>query len=679
MRHFKSFALMILLLAFGIMLWYRIPAHAATKLQDSDVTLSQNSYVYDGTEKKPDVTVKSGGTALTVNTDYTVSYANCQNAGTATVTVTGTGAYEGTVTLSYTIAKAQQTLSLSKTEASIGIGKTYKVSCSGNQGALSYSSGRPGTASVSATGLITGKHAGYSYITVSAAGTANYESASARFTITVNPYKMTSSNTTVTLSKKSYVFNGKKKSPKVTVKYGKKTLKKGRDYKVTYKNNINAGKATARITGTGDYSGKFNRYYTIKKMTRKMKVTLKSKKVRVLGRRVIKTNIHHQFVSFKSANKKIAKVSKNGTITGVHPGTVKITVYVRETKNYVAAKQVITIKVVRIPLNKKYYEVTIPKEAYLYTGRHKKPKVTVTGPNGVLTLNRHYTVTYKDNVDAGTATIQVKGKGDYTGTLIKTFEIKKAKQTIYARISSGTLRVNGKAKIAVTKKGGTISYKSSDTGILSVTKGGVVRGKSPGTATITVRAAESKNYYAAKTTLIVKVRRSSLKEAKLKVTITPLYASYTGDPIYPKVKITDNGYKLSEGTDYTLTYKYNVNIGTAVLSIKGYGNYYGTVNKNFFINPKKTKIRLITKKSDGSVALSWTEKSDITGYQIQYATNEDFVKAKLIRVKDPEQTSYTIKGLSSGSKYYIRLRTYKYIPDDDETYVSDWSAVETVK
>ena len=57
------------------------------------ISLSQTSYVYDGTAKTPTVTIRDGDTLLTNGKDYSVSYSNNINAGTATVTVTGMGEY----------------------------------------------------------------------------------------------------------------------------------------------------------------------------------------------------------------------------------------------------------------------------------------------------------------------------------------------------------------------------------------------------------------------------------------------------------------------------------------------------------------------------------------------------------------------------------------------------------
>ena len=69
------------------------------------VTLSQEHYIYDGRAKKPSVVVKLNGIDLALNTDYTVSYSNNINEGTANVIITGIGTYTGTVTKDFTISK----------------------------------------------------------------------------------------------------------------------------------------------------------------------------------------------------------------------------------------------------------------------------------------------------------------------------------------------------------------------------------------------------------------------------------------------------------------------------------------------------------------------------------------------------------------------------------------------
>lgn len=81
----------------------RLSEQTKKNLSKTNITLSQTSYTYDGKAKKPSVTVKDGKTVLKKEKDYSVSYKNNKNAGTAKVAVTGKGNYQGTVTKTFTI------------------------------------------------------------------------------------------------------------------------------------------------------------------------------------------------------------------------------------------------------------------------------------------------------------------------------------------------------------------------------------------------------------------------------------------------------------------------------------------------------------------------------------------------------------------------------------------------
>ncbi|MBR6045449.1 MAG: Ig-like domain-containing protein [Ruminococcus sp.] len=78
-------------------------AGTTVNISKAQVTLSQTDFTYDGSAKTPSVTVKYNGKALRNGTDYTVSYTDNTNAGTASVTVTGKGSYTGSVTKNFTI------------------------------------------------------------------------------------------------------------------------------------------------------------------------------------------------------------------------------------------------------------------------------------------------------------------------------------------------------------------------------------------------------------------------------------------------------------------------------------------------------------------------------------------------------------------------------------------------
>ena len=76
---------------------------AIRKITSGGVKLSKTSYKYDGHAKKPSVTVKFGHKKLKKNRDYTVTYKNNRQRGTAKVIVKGRGLYSGTVTKTFRI------------------------------------------------------------------------------------------------------------------------------------------------------------------------------------------------------------------------------------------------------------------------------------------------------------------------------------------------------------------------------------------------------------------------------------------------------------------------------------------------------------------------------------------------------------------------------------------------
>lgn len=79
-------------------------AGSGTDLSSSlSVTLSKTTYVYNGQAKKPAVTVRAGSKTLTRNKDYTVTYKNNKNVGTASVIITGKGSYTGTISRTFKI------------------------------------------------------------------------------------------------------------------------------------------------------------------------------------------------------------------------------------------------------------------------------------------------------------------------------------------------------------------------------------------------------------------------------------------------------------------------------------------------------------------------------------------------------------------------------------------------
>lgn len=106
-----------------------------------------------------------------------------------------------------------------------------------------------------------------------------------------------------------------------------------------------------------------------------------------------------------------------------------------------------TFKIVPIPM--KNCKASLSQTSYTYTGKAKKPTVTVKYNGKTLVKNVDYTVAYKNNKAIGKATVTITGKGNYTGSITKTFKILPAKVTQKTPVA-GTKKVTVKY---VTVKG----------------------------------------------------------------------------------------------------------------------------------------------------------------------------------------------------------------------------------
>lgn len=141
---------------------------------------------YTGNAITPDPVVTDGTTPLVKGTDYTVSYTNNKNAGTATLTINGKGNYTGTTTANFTIDPATQTLTVPGSY-NVAFNKTLDLNtiCSSNAPgatltfALAPGASMPsGTTFDAATGKVTaGNYTGSFEVTVDSAAVPNYKAA----------------------------------------------------------------------------------------------------------------------------------------------------------------------------------------------------------------------------------------------------------------------------------------------------------------------------------------------------------------------------------------------------------------------------------------------------------------------------------------------------------------------
>lgn len=85
----------------------KVVVNLPVEINSAELSLTESSFIYDGKDKQPGVTVVFGGVTLEKDKDYKVSYKDNRNVGIATVTVSGIGDYAGTVTKTFDILPKQ--------------------------------------------------------------------------------------------------------------------------------------------------------------------------------------------------------------------------------------------------------------------------------------------------------------------------------------------------------------------------------------------------------------------------------------------------------------------------------------------------------------------------------------------------------------------------------------------
>ena len=138
-------------------------------------------------------------------------------------------------------------------------------------------------------------------------------------------------------------------------------------------------------------------------------------------------------------------------------------------------------------------QITLPDETYKYTGTAFTPAITVTLQGQTLTQGTDYLVSYFDNVNAGTAQIQVTGCGSYEGVIKSIFQIEKARHAIKAALTKTELMVGETTKFTSVSPA-NCEFISRTPEIATVTSQGVITAVAPGTAQFAILDPGDENY-----------------------------------------------------------------------------------------------------------------------------------------------------------------------------------------
>ena len=173
---------------------------------------------------------------------------------------------------------------------------------------------------------------------------------------------------------------------------------------------------------------------------------------------------------------------------------------------------------------KKYGDLSLKYTTVTYTGKPQKMKVYVRdksypGESDYLLMEDiDYKVTWKNNTNAGTATVTVTGLEPYfRGTLTKTFKILQANNSITASNVKKTQSTKAQTFSlgAAVKGGAKLSYKSNNKNVTVNSSGKVtIAANYTGESAITITAAATKNYKAAQKTVTLTVNPSGTSITK---------------------------------------------------------------------------------------------------------------------------------------------------------------------
>ena len=213
---------------------------------DNTVVISDVAdQTYTGSLIAPNITVSCNDVELVKNTDYTVSYSNNKNVGTATISITGIGDYTGTITKNFNIVARD----ISDTTIGSIPNQTYTGNSISALPVITYN-GATLTKGTDYT-LTYSNNVNVGTGTVTITGKGNFKGTTSK-TFSISARAM--SDTSVA-NISSQTYTGNVISPLPTITYNNKTLKKDTDYTLSYSDNINVGTATITITGKGNFTG----------------------------------------------------------------------------------------------------------------------------------------------------------------------------------------------------------------------------------------------------------------------------------------------------------------------------------------------------------------------------------------------------------------------------------------
>ena len=158
--------------------------------------------------------------------------------------------------------------------------------------------------------------------------------------------------------------------------------------------------------------------------------------------------------------------------------------------------------------------ITTDNTSLIYTGKAQEPTVTVKLGESTLNLSKDYSVTYKNNTNAGQATVTVTGLRTYFGTKDYSFTIAKATPTLSFSAETASLTMGEEVTgLPTLSNPGELAvvFSSSDTDVATVSEDGAITPVAPGKTTISAAISDTTNYEALTASYVLTVYKAKTK------------------------------------------------------------------------------------------------------------------------------------------------------------------------
>ena len=552
---------------------------------------------YNGQAQTPDPVLTFAGKTLVKDKDYTITgYKNNVNAGTAVIYLEGKGNFSGTKQFPFTIKPVDlndESVTVDPLRNLTYNGKEQEPAITVNFGGQQL---KPAEDSNKGDYTITYEdnvNAGQAKAILT--GQGNF-TGTREVPFTIMPRVLLDE---MLGSFEDVTYNGKPWTPEAAVKDGETTLKPDGDlpdYEVAYKDNINAGKATVIVTGKNNYTGQIQGTFSIKKMNLTMAVKNSSKPYGEPDPRSFSVEITLDLPAGQIARYTVKREPGEDVGTyalSIDPDSVKILSGDEDdaenvTANYEISYKDGTFTIESIDISEGDFLTISDIKEMIYTGKEICPEPDVSWKDQALKPGKDIEFSYENNVNAGEkAVITITGKDvGYTGSKSFNFTIKPADigdaevDPIENPVYNGNPQ---EPELRVTYKG--IDLKPS----------GQVKGDYTVEYFNNVNAGE-------RTKAILTGQGNFTGEKMVTFTILPKSlkdcilerfedVTYNGKEWTPEPSVLDGKNQLKPGSDFTVSYKDNVNAGKATVIVSGKNNYTDELTGAFKIKPMDLTVK----------------------------------------------------------------------------------------